>query len=155
MLIMPDPSLDPVKQMEMISGGKVGVTENEAAPTAPAGAPGGGAVEGAAPTKQEKAVKQIIADQGSKIVSATSGMQRDFSVASIPSRTTMETSKIFDNEASRASLSLIMSPSFRYGLHTNKDRNKSALSLQVEPLPKKAEVPKQPKPEKEMNADLK
>ena len=154
MLIMPDPSLDPVKQMEMISGGKVGVTENDAAVTAPAGAPGGVAVEGA-PTKQEKAVKQIIADQGSKGVSATSGMQRDFSVASIPSRTTMETSKIFDNEASRASLSLIMSPSFRYGLHTNKDRNKSALSLQVEPLPKKAEVPKQPKPEKEMNADLK
>jgi len=76
MLIMPDPSLSPEKQMEMISGGKVGINEGDKAISAPAPADAAAGVPGAAaaPTKEDKAARQVINEAGTKGVSGTSGL---------------------------------------------------------------------------------
>ena len=117
---MPDPSMDPEKQMEIISGGKLAQKDIQSGE----GIAGG---QAAAAPPQEKVQQQT---QSAAKPKAASGMQRDFSAATIATKATLESSKLFDNAASRRSLSMLISPSFRFGVYTNKNRELTSDALE-------------------------
>ena len=127
MLIMPDPSMDPEKQMEIISGGKLAQKDIASGE----GIAGGQAA--AAPTQEKVQTQAQSAAKPKPAVGAASGMQREFSAATIATKATLghiESSKMFDNAASRGSLSMLISPSFRFGLYTNKNRELTSSALE-------------------------
>ena len=93
MFVMPDPSLPPEKQMEQLTGGKL---------VEPGSTTGG--------------VAGIASPKGLMSAASSPSMMRDFSVVSMSNRTTASTKFRSDLFGGRA-MSLIMSPSIKFGMY--------------------------------------
>lgn len=106
---MPDPSLPPEQQMEMITNGALAVGSSN-------------------PTSAQKPGALNLPDKllaaKSKLDLGSPRMQNDLSIRSLISKTTAETK--FQSE--KGEFSLIMSPSVKFGLQINR-RNSSIASI--------------------------
>jgi len=102
MLKMPDPSLPPEQQMEMLSGGQVGQTAAKLP---------GAAKADAGPLQKSPSSNFDLAPR----------YQKDFSVQSLLSRSTADT-KFQSSLEGDKSHSMILSPSIRFGLQRSVNR---------------------------------
>lgn len=99
MLKMPDPSLPPEQQMEMMQGNS-------------------GLVSPVAGMDSMPVTNTLLGTISKAGLNSSPGMQKDFSIFSLASKTTNDTK--FTSE--HGEHSLVMSPSIKFGLYKNKHR---------------------------------